>query len=248
LSVLTRGAGHGIAFVGSIVGVGSAHAAHFAGSTFMATLRVFGDGVMVPVKAVGKVAGLGFRSHAVNAIIRPADANALPVITSPSPAQLAKLTAAQRQQLAGLQAQQIADNRALGGQVLTANQYHGGYPAKWDNAPEDSTVDNWGMYNRECVSYVAWKVYQTYGAMPYWGGVGNANEWLHDAAVSGIPTGATPKVHSVAVSMRGYYGHTMWVEQVKGNMILVSQYNYDLTGHYSEMWVRGDYFTYIYFH
>jgi surface antigen len=47
--------------------------------------------------------------------------------------------------------------------------------------------------------------------------------------------------------MQGYYGHAMWVEKVSGSMIYVSQYNYDLRGHYSEMWVNGSAFTYIYF-
>jgi hypothetical protein len=37
------------------------------------------------------------------------------------------------------------------------------------------------------------------------------------------------------------------VEKVEGNMIYVSQYNYDLHGHYSEMWINGGNLTYIYF-
>lgn len=150
-------------------------------------------------------------------------------------------------QIASLRAQQAAANRSLGGRAVAGDPGHGGYPAYLDNAPQDSLVDPWGMYNRECVSYTAWKVYQTYGHMPYWGGHGNANQWPASARADGIPTGSTPKVGSVAVSMAGYYGHVMWVEAVNGNMIYVSQYNYDLAGHYSEMWVNGSNFTYIYF-
>jgi peptidoglycan hydrolase CwlO-like protein len=151
-------------------------------------------------------------------------------------------------QIASLRAQQLAANRALGGSVVAGDPGHGGYPSRWDApVPQDSLVDSWGMYNRECVSYTAWKVYQTYGYMPYWGGVGNANQWPGDAQAAGIPTGYTPKVHSVAISMRGAYGHAMWVEAVSGNMIYVSQYNYDLAGHYSEMWVNGSNFIYLYF-
>jgi peptidoglycan hydrolase CwlO-like protein len=153
-----------------------------------------------------------------------------------------------QQQISNLRAQQLAANRALGGSVVAGDPGHGGYPSRWD-APvyQDSLVDSWGMYNRECVSYTAWKVYQTYGYMPYWGGVGNANQWPGDAQAAGIPTGYTPKVHSVAISMHGAYGHAMWVEAVSGNMIYVSQYNYDLQGHYSEMWVNGSNFIYLYF-
>lgn len=151
--------------------------------------------------------------------------------------------------IASLRAQQLAANRALGGQVVAGDPGHGGYPARWDSpTPQDSLIDSWGMFNRECVSYTAWKVYQTYGYMPYWGGSGNANQWPGDARAAGIPTGSTPRVGSVAISTSGSFGHAMWVEAVSGSMIYVSQYNYDLAGHYSEMWVNGSSFTYLYFH
>lgn len=150
--------------------------------------------------------------------------------------------------IADLRAQQLAANRALGGQVVAGDPGHGGYPSNLANAAQDTLIDPWGMYNRECVSYTAWKVYQNYGYMPYWGGSGNANQWPADARAAGIPTGSTPRVGSVAIMTTGFYGHAMWVEAVNGNMIYVSQYNYDLAGHYSEMWVNGSSFTYLYFH
>lgn len=186
----------------------------------------------------------------VSTLLRPADSQPTPVISQEtSAAVLARLSAQQQQEIASLQAAQLVANRQLGGSIAVAGDpSHGGYPANWDApAPQDSRLDSWGMYNRECVSYAAWKVFQTYGHMPYWGGVGNASQWIGDARAAGIPTGSTPRVHSVAISSHGYYGHAMWVEKVLGNMIYVSQYNYDLTGHYSEMWVDGSYFTYIYF-
>ncbi|MBI3624473.1 CHAP domain-containing protein [Candidatus Saccharibacteria bacterium] len=152
-------------------------------------------------------------------------------------------------QIASLRAQQAVANRALGGIVEAGDPNHGGYPGVWDQAPQDSLLDNWGMWNRECVSYTAWKVYQRYGYMPYWGGHGNANQWPASAASNGIPTGSTPHEGSVAISMAGYYGHDMWVEYVLPNgYIHVSQYNYDLAGHYSEMTINGNGLTYIYFH
>lgn len=150
-------------------------------------------------------------------------------------------------QIATLRAQQLAANHRLGGSVVSGDPGHGGYPAVWDNATQDSMIDSWGMYNRECVSYTAWKVYQNYGYMPYWGGVGNANQWPGDAQAAGIPTGSVPKVGSVAISMAGGYGHAMWVEAVNGNSIYVSQYNFDLAGHYSEMSLNGSGLIYIYF-
>ena len=150
-------------------------------------------------------------------------------------------------QIGSLRAQQAALNRQLGGVPLSGDPGHGGYPSVWNNSYQDSMIDNWGMYNRECVSYTAWKVYQTYGYMPYWGGSGNANQWPGDARAAGIATGSTPKAHSVAIWNVGAYGHAMWVEAVNGNTIYVSQYNYDYQGHYSEMSISASGLTFIYF-
>jgi len=154
-------------------------------------------------------------------------------------------------QIAQLRAQQAAANKSLGGGVIAGDPGHGGYPAKWDNAAQDTLIDSWGMYNRECVSYTAWKVYQTYGYMPYWGGSGNANQWPGDARAAGIPTSSTPKADSVAIWNVGAFGHAMWVEAVNSDGSLwVSQYNYDYQGHYSEMAVSASMarnLTYIYF-
>lgn len=153
--------------------------------------------------------------------------------------------------VAQLRAQQAAANRRLGGGITAGDPSRGGYPAYLANAAQDSLVDPWGMYNRECVSYTAWKVFQTFGYMPYWGGRGNANQWAGNAVRAGIPTGSTPRVNSVAAWNVGYYGHVMWVEAVNSDGSLwISQYNYDFNGHYSEMYVSPGMaanLTYIYF-
>ncbi len=152
--------------------------------------------------------------------------------------------------VAALRAAQAAANRRFSGgaNVSPGDPNHGGYPSSLANAPQDSRLDPWGMYNRECVSYAAWKVYQTFGHMPYWGGHGNANQWPQSARNDGIPTGSTPRAHSVAIWMIGTYGHAMWVESVNNNnTINVSQFNYDYNGTYSEMTISASNITYIYF-
>lgn len=162
---------------------------------------------------------------------------------------------ANNSKVADLRAQQLAANRRLssgsGGGIVAGDPGHGGYPAYLNNAPRDALVDPWGMYNRECVSYTAWKVFQTFGYMPYWGGVGNANQWPGNAVRAGIPTGSTPRANSVAVWNVGYYGHTMWVESVNSDgSIWISQYNYEWNGNYSEMLISASMarsLTYIYF-
>lgn len=153
---------------------------------------------------------------------------------------------ANNSQIMSLRAQQAALNRSLGGVPSAGDPGHGGYPAVWNNAPQDSMIDSWGMFNRECVSYTAWKVYQTFGINSQYG-FGNANQWPGNAQRAGISIGSTPRAHSVAIWNVGYYGHAMWVEAVNGNTIYVSQYNYDYQGHYSEMSISASGLTYIYF-
>jgi peptidoglycan hydrolase CwlO-like protein len=167
--------------------------------------------------------------------------------TESQKAQYDQQISANNSQIGSLRAQQAALNRQLGGVPTAGDPGHGGYPAVWNNSAQDTMLDSWGMYNRECVSYTAWKVYQTFGYMPYWGGSGNANQWPGDAQRAGIPIGTTPRVHSVAIWNVGAFGHAMWVEAVSGNTIYVSQYNYDYYGHYSEMSISASGLTYIYF-
>lgn len=179
--------------------------------------------------------------------------SALLAQTQGNEANYRSMIAGSNNQISSLRAQQAAANAARlrssgGGSVVAGDPSKGGYPAKWANAPQDSLVDDWGMYNRECVSYTAWRVHQAYGNMPYWGGRGNANEWPSNARGAGISTGSTPKVGSVAVMSGGYYGHVAWVEAVNGGSVTVSQYNWSVRGEYSEMTVSASAFdTYIYF-
>jgi surface antigen len=118
------------------------------------------------------------------------------------------------------------------------------------------------MYNRECVSYVAYRVATDGigGDMPYWGGRGNAWQWAFDgwrsatppriqtyspsgsvwhtanAKVDGIPYVSASNVQRGDVAVKnGTYGHVMYVESVNPNgTINISQFNYDWQGTYSE--------------
>ena len=128
----------------------------------------------------------------------------------------------------------------------------GGYPSMWADAEQDTTVDSWGLYNRECVSYAAWKVASTGRFVPHFGGAGNANQWPSTTARYGIANGSTPKAGSVAIQYVGVYGHAMYVEAVNSDgTITVSDYNNNSDGlgwgryhHYSRS-AAG--LTYIYF-
>lgn len=169
--------------------------------------------------------------------------------------QLASASLAQKQQVqAEQQAAIAAAIRANGGgTILPGDPSHGGYPAEYANVSYYAyVVDRWGMYARQCVSYVAWKVYEKNGYMPYWGGYGNANQWPANAQAANIATGYTPRVGSAGVIMSGSVGHIVWVEAINGDgTIDVSQYNYDYgtgPGMFSRMRVSAQaYDVYIYF-
>jgi peptidoglycan hydrolase CwlO-like protein len=149
-------------------------------------------------------------------------------------------------QIGDLRRQQAILNSQYNIGSLHSDPNHGGYPSEWANAPQDSLVDYWGMFNRECVSYTAFKVDQDFLAgrnshdMPYWGGFGNANQWEADARAYGIPVDNNPTHGSIAISNAGAFGHAMYVEQastINGQQaIYVSQYNAALDGQYSEGW------------
>lgn len=151
------------------------------------------------------------------------------------------------------QAAAIAAYNNSGKVQIVPSSGHGGYPDIWANARQDSMVDNWGMYNRECVSYTAFKVHMRYVTgdstrdMPYWGGRGNANEWADNARSAGIPVDSNPTVGSIATMSIGYYGHAMYVEAVLGGgKVLVSQYNWS-PGSYSEMIISTSSLQFIHF-
>lgn len=150
--------------------------------------------------------------------------------------------------IAELRRQQIAANAAFTGSGSRKNiPDTTGYP--WANAPFPNEIsDPWGMYQRQCVSYTAWKVWKSGRHMPYWGGRGNANEWDDNARAAGIPVDGNPRVGDIAVSNNGYYGHVMYVEAVNGDgTIYISQYNAGWDGRYSEAKIAVGNLVFIHF-
>ncbi len=164
------------------------------------------------------------------------------------------MIATKNSEVSSLRSQQAAANAAAAVTYNVQNLVAGascassGYPAIWCDHPMDTIVDTWGMYNRECVSYTAWKVAKSGRYMPYWGGRGDAKMWPSSAAQDGIPTGSTPVVGSVAIMYGGAYGHSMYVERINNNgTIHVSQFNWGVRGEYSEMDISPSGLTFIYF-
>lgn len=172
--------------------------------------------------------------------------------------------AANSSKISSLRQQQVVANARFisggtGGAAGTGATCGGGYPAKWCQVAQDSVLDSWGMYNRECVSYTAFRVAASGRYMPYWGGVGNAWQWAFssnyssgsmggNAARAGIPVDTNPRAGDVAISNRGEYGHAMYVESVNGNgTINISQYNAALDGRYSTNTISSGGLAFIHF-
>lgn len=166
-----------------------------------------------------------------------------------------KLAAERNAEIERLRAAQAAENlrrmqaAGWGGSSIPApSPGNGGYPAKWANAPIDAYVDNWGLYTRECVSYVAWKIANSGRYVPHFGGAGHAYQWPSTTAKFGIPSGSTPKAGSAAVQYGGPYGHVMYVESVNADgTITVSDYNLGVDGLYRYYTRSASGLTYIYF-
>ena len=110
------------------------------------------------------------------------------------------------------------------------------YPAKYKNAALDAIVDEWNFYNRECTSFVAWRLNSVNGVgfHNYYKGVqwGHAKNWGTAARNLGITVDNNPAPGSVWWSNSGDYGHVAWVLAVKGNDVEIEEYNWNYNGTY----------------
>lgn len=125
------------------------------------------------------------------------------------------------------------------------------YPAYLKAAALDALVDPWNFYNRECTSFVAWRLNNAnrvaftnqYKGVARWG---NAKEWGAVAQRVGIPVNNTPARGAVAWSSAGTYGHVAWVAAVHGDgTITIEEYNYNWDGKYHTRRVNASSFKYI---
>lgn len=103
------------------------------------------------------------------------------------------------------------------------------YPIAWKSG---WGTDTWGMYRRQCTSFVAFRLNQVNGfSIP--SGLGNADTWGHIARRMGYPVNDIPAVGAVAWFDKGIngshlaYGHVSWVAEVNGNLVTLEEYNFD---------------------
>jgi surface antigen len=122
------------------------------------------------------------------------------------------------------------------------------YPANLKSAAQDSLFDPWRFYNRECTSFVAWRLnsvngvaFNDYYRGPRWG---DAQYWGGVAQSLGIPVDSTPVRGAVAWEPSG--DHVAWVADVRSNgTVDIEEYNEHLNGTYDTRNVAASSFEYI---
>ena len=123
-----------------------------------------------------------------------------------------------------LDGKEIKETEAgMGGLVNT-------YPEPYRSAKKDSMLDPSTCYNRECVSYCAWKICEVTGKWPPRTGSMNAKEWIYRLPSWGYNKVDLPQNTGkyVGVSTKGQYGHVVWFEFDN----TISEYNYSSVGNY----------------
>lgn len=164
-------------------------------------------------------------------------------LVSQNQSRLESVAAQQRAYYASLQASGNGGNAGVVGSFSYSNWSgnmgcSGGYPYC---GAQDTSVDPWGLYNRECVSYVAWALSARFGKyVGNFSGSGNAGQWPWSApAYSGATRVSSPQRGDAVIlpATPGFapIGHAMIVESVSGGTVHVSQYNFYGTGEYSTM-------------
>lgn len=156
-------------------------------------------------------------------------------------------------ELAGKRAAQAAAMRGRGSEGIV----YGSSSYPWMSEPMNpstyndnclyrnggSAADPWGYCKRQCVSYVAWKLNTDGRGNRNYSGLGNASNWGYGGG--GVPMGSV-QPGDVIVWYVGYYGHVMYVEEVNGDDVKISQMNvpYD-SGAYSTKWysINGSKYT-----
>ena len=125
------------------------------------------------------------------------------------------------------------------------------YPSNLALVPQDSVIDSWSFYNRECTSFVAWRLNHDNGLAftnnMSGGHYGNAYEWKDNAVAlygSSVYNG-TPAKGAVAwwdAYHGGAYGtgHVAYVDSVNANgSINIEEYNFSVTGGYSQRTIQS---------
>ncbi len=101
---------------------------------------------------------------------------------------------------------------------------------EWTYQGKTTNPSTTNYYYRNCTDYVAWKLINNGVESSKVSGLGSAGAWDDNATKKNISISSVPKVGSVGVDER--YGHVVYVENVSGSNITISEYNWGSTGSY----------------
>lgn len=122
------------------------------------------------------------------------------------------------------------------------------YPAYLRDADQDSLIDPWRFYNRECTSFVAWRMnsanHVDFSNFMDGGHFGNAYTWDDNARALGYVVNTVPSRGAIAES--DSEGHVAWVAAIGDGTVTIEDYNYSKPGSYGTRTVPTS--TYIYIH
>ncbi|SFS71732.1 CHAP domain-containing protein [Marininema halotolerans] len=113
------------------------------------------------------------------------------------------------------------------------------YPYKFAGT---AGVDPWGFYNRQCTSFVAWRMNQhglKFTNSMRGGHFGNAGHWDENARAIGMKVDQVPRVGAIAqfnpgVSRAGSVGHVAYVTDVNGSSVVIEEYNMETSHGYGK--------------
>lgn len=128
--------------------------------------------------------------------------------------------------------------------VSTAGVIGDDYPAKWRDVAQDSLLDTWNMYNRECVSWAAYQLAKHDVSVRNYG---NANNWDDAAQRRGFTVDENPAPGSIAQTDAGRLGHVAVVDSATGDTVDVEDYNGRGDGTYWHHTVKKSDYKYIHF-
>lgn len=142
-----------------------------------------------------------------------------------------------------------AEPEVLEGEVLSDREAGMGgfantYPEPYRSAAQDSLTDPSTCYNRECVSYCAWKVKELTGSWLKRTGGMNAKYWVERLRENGYGVVVSRPENGgkyIGVSTAGTYGHVVWFEEDD----VISEYNYSIRGGFSVRQINLSAYTWV---
>lgn len=144
----------------------------------------------------------------------------------------------ERASLAAASTEIIGGGRGAGEEIAPVDDY----PEKWKSLPLDAVFDDWRMYSRECVSFVAWRLHSRNGYDIEFHD--DATNWGPRAEALGYKVDDTPAIGAVAWKASG---HVAWVRHIDGDTVYVEDYNRHYDGTYDQYGVPASSFKYIHF-